>query len=432
VARAFILVLDSFGIGSAPDAEKYGDKGANTLLHIAEACAAGKANNQNRSGGLHIPNMRRMGLEKALELACGQKMPEAETAFIGGDTDKLIGAYAVGQEISAGKDTPSGHWEMMGLPVMQPWGVFHKPKADDPAYDKGSWFPRDLLQSIYRQAELPGSLANCAASGTRVIAGYGEESVRTGKPIFYTSADSVFQVAAHEEAFGLARLYSLCEIIRKEMDKYNVGRVIARPFTGDAAAGFQRTHHRRDWTTPPQAPTLFDAVQAEGGATIAIGKIADIFAHKGISKELKAYGTRDLFFATREEADIAPDNSLIMTNFVDFDQTFGHRRDIAGYAAELELFDSMLPNFWAAMRPDDLLVLTADHGCDPTWHGNDHTREFVPQLLYGAKIKPVCCGKRIGFADMGQSVASWMGAEPLEHGISYMGIALGEKPPVKA
>lgn len=420
MARAFILVLDSLGIGSAPDAQAYGDAGANTLLHIAEACAAGKADNARRAkkGALFIPNLRALGLEAALRLACGKTLPA--TGEDGAASGALIGAYAVGEEISAGKDTPSGHWEMMGLPVMKAWGTFPKPAARDKAYDAGSYFPRALLERIYKQAGLSGSLANCAASGTAVIEQFGAEHCATGKPIFYTSADSVFQVAAHETVFGLEKLYDLCALIRKEMDEYNVGRVIARPFAGDAAAGFVRSRNRRDWTVPPAAPTLFDAVQNSGGATIAIGKIADIFAHQGIGTAIKAYGTQELFAAALEQAQTAPDNSLTMVNFVDFDQNFGHRRDVAGYANELELLDSLLPQLLAVLKPQDLLVITADHGCDPTWQGNDHTREYVPQLLCGAQIKAVSCGKRSGFADMGQSVAEWLRTHPLAAGKSYL------------
>lgn len=428
MARAFILVLDSFGIGSAPDAENYGDKGANTLLHIAEACTAGKADNVLRRGPLHIPNLCRLGLNEALALACGKKLPAAQGAGIA-DKDgerNLTGAFACAQEISAGKDTPSGHWEMMGLPVMKAWGGFPRPLPGDPAYDAGGYFPRALLQKIYQKGRLPGSLGNCAASGTEIIARLGAEHVKSGKPIFYTSGDSVFQVAAHEEAFGLQRLYDLCALIREEMDFYNVGRVIARPFAGTAEQSFSRTNNRRDWTTPPVKPTLFDYVKKAGGKTIAIGKIADIFAHQGIDEAVKAYGTKALFAATLRQIEEAPDNSLTMTNFVDFDQTFGHRRDIAGYANELELFDRLLPQLLPLLRQDDLLVITADHGCDPSWTGNDHTREYVPQLFYGARIKPVCCGKRLGFADMGQSVAAWLQAGPLEHGKSYLDTALGE------
>lgn len=416
MARAFILVLDSFGIGSAPDAGLYGDEGANTLLHIAEYCAAGKADNERRRGALHIPNLCRLGLNEALALACGKYLPAAAAP----SGQEIIGAYAAGQEISAGKDTPSGHWEMMGLPVMQAWGGFPQPKPGDPAYDAGSCFPRALLRKIYQFGRLPGSLGNCIASGTEIIARFGAEHMETGKPIFYTSADSVFQVAAHEQAFGLERLYELCALIRTEMDKYHVGRVIARPFAGSAGQGFQRTRNRRDWTVPPEQPTLFDAVKSAGGATIAIGKIADIFAGQGIDKAVKAYGTADLFAAALQQMRDAPDNSLTMVNFVDFDQNFGHRRDIAGYAGDLELFDRLLPQAFPLLRQNDMLVITADHGCDPSWRGNDHTREYVPQLFYGARIKAGSCSKRLGFADMGQSVAAFLGTKPLLRGTSFL------------
>lgn len=427
MARAFILVLDSFGIGSAPDAEKYGDKGANTLLHIAEACADGRADSDKRRGALHIPNLCSLGLEEALFLACGLKMPLSAEALKGERRIKTArGAYAAAREISAGKDTPSGHWEMMGLPVMKAWGSFPKPQEGNAAFDAGSYFPCDLLHRIYQKAGLQGSLGNCAASGTEIITRFGSEHLASGKPIFYTSADSVFQVAAHEESFGLQRLYDLCGLIREEMDSYNIGRVIARPFIGNAAQGFKRSNNRRDWTTPPNEPTLFDHVKAQGGTSIAIGKIADIFAHQGIDKVIKTYGTENLFAATAEQVKTAPDNSLTMTNFVDFDQNFGHRRDIAGYAHELELFDRLLPQIFPLLKKEDLLVITADHGCDPSWRGNDHTREWVPQLFYGASILSVSCGRRESFADMGQSVAAWLQLKPLPHGVSYLAQAQGQ------
>jgi len=423
MARAFILVIDSFGIGHAPDAEKYGDKGANTLLHIAQACASGKCDGpaRARKGALTVPNLRALGLEGALELASGQSLPADGAA-----KPKLIGAYAAGEEISAGKDTPSGHWEMMGLPVETEWGFFHQPPADKQA-DYIGVFPRKLLERIYQKAGLKGSLGNEIASGTEIIARLGEEHLKTGLPIFYTSTDSVFQVAAHERIFPLERLYALCEIIRAELEPYNVGRVIARPFVGDNARNFRRSNGRRDWTTPPEKPTLFDAVQAAGGETIAIGKIADIFAHQGISKAVKAYGTPALFEATMEQVKIAPEGSLTMTNFVDFDQNFGHRRDIAGYGNELEVLDALLPQLLAALRPRDLLVITADHGCDPTWRGNDHTREYVPQLFYSAAVPPGSLGRRKSFAGLGQSVAAWLGAAPLAHGESYLAPARSGK-----
>jgi len=404
MARAFILVLDSLGIGFSPDAARFGDTGANTLLHIAQRCASGLADTAFRRGPLHIPNLCRLGLSHALELACGEGLPGADVEPSGG--------WAVAQEVSAGKDTPSGHWEIMGIPVKQEWGLF-------PADENGRCFPPALLQCIIKKAGLSGSLGNCHASGTEIIERLGEEHIRSGKAIFYTSADSVFQVACHEETFGLERLYALCELIRHEVDSLRVGRVIARPFNGDSASGFRRTCNRRDYTTPPSEPTVLDRIISHGGTTVSIGKTADIFAHQGISVAIKAYGTQALFDKTLHQLHEAPDNSIIMTNFVDFDQTFGHRRDIAGYANELELFDSLLPQLLPLLRKDDLLAITSDHGCDPTWPGSDHTREYTPQLICGPRIRPVSHGLRASFADLGQTVAHWMGLPPMAHGAAY-------------
>ena len=404
MARAFILVLDSLGIGAAADAAQYGDSGANTLLHIAQHCAAGKADSAARQGPLQIPNLIAMGLGHALHLACGEGLP-------GQGNIQPIAGFAAAQEISAGKDTPSGHWEMMGVPVMQDWGMFAP--CDD------NCFPAELLQAIYRRAGLTGSLSNCHASGTDIINRHGAQHCAGGLPIFYTSVDSVFQVACHETSFGLDRLYALCEIIREEVDAYRIGRVIARPFSGNEKSGFHRTQNRRDYTTPPHEPTLFDQLVAAGGQTIAIGKIADIFAHQAIQTAIKAHGTEALFAATLQQLRQAPDHSLTMTNFVDFDQTFGHRRDVAGYANELELFDRLLPQIYPLLCADDMLVITADHGCDPSWHGNDHTREYVPQLIYGPAIAAVSHGMRGSFADLGQTVAHWLGLSPMRHGQAY-------------
>lgn len=404
MARVFILVLDSLGIGAAPDAGSFGDQGANTLLHIAQRCAEGRANTPDRKGPLHIPHLRGLGLGHALELACGESLP--------GKPVPLEGAWGAAKERSAGKDTPSGHWEMAGVPVEQEWGMF-------PAREDGSCFPPDLLRRIAERAGLPGWLGDCHASGTDIIARLGELHVASGRPIFYTSADSVFQVACHEESFGLERLYALCERIREEVDALRIGRVIARPFRGTCAADFKRTDNRRDYTMPPPAPTVLDRLLAAGGTVISIGKIADIFAHQGISRAIKAHGTMGLFDATLQQAREAPEHSIVMTNFVDFDQSFGHRRDVAGYARELELFDQRLPELKAALHRDDMLLITADHGCDPSWRGTDHTREFVPQLAWGHRIIPVSLGVRESFADLGQTAARWLELPAMEHGAAY-------------
>ena len=263
-------------------------------------------------------------------------------------------------------------------------------------------------------------LGNCHASGTTIIAELGEEHMRTGKPIVYTSADSVFQIAAHEESFGLERLYELCDIARELVDDYNIGRVIARPFVGDSPENFRRTGNRRDLTTPPHAPTVLDKLVASGGEVISIGKIADIYAHQGITKKIKATGNEALFDATLEALDDAPDRSIVFTNFVDFDMLYGHRRDVDGYAAALEYFDRRLPELEAKLGEGDVLILTADHGCDPTWEGTDHTREHIPVLAAGTPVRRGSLGKRDTFADIGQSLASHFGLEPMEYGTSFL------------
>jgi phosphopentomutase len=277
-----------------------------------------------------------------------------------------------------------------------------------------------LLKELVAQGELSGVLGNCHASGTEIIQRLGEEHVRTGRPIVYTSADSVFQIAAHEGSFGLEPLYKLCELARELLAPYDIGRVIARPFEGDAASGFRRTTHRRDYALPPPEPTLFDAVQAAGGEVIAVGKISDIFAHQGVSRSVAAYGHDELFDATLAALAGAGDGALVCTNFVDFDMVYGHRRDVFGYAAALEHFDQRLPELLGALREGDLLVLSADHGCDPTLPGSDHTRECVPALAFGPGIAARAIGRRESFADLGQTMAEHLGLPPLAAGHSFL------------
>ena len=271
-----------------------------------------------------------------------------------------------------------------------------------------------------RRAGLPGVLGNCHASGTEIIRELGEEHVRSGKPIVYTSADSVFQIAAHEDAFGLERLYAVCEIARELVDDYRVGRVIARPFVGDSAETFARTGNRRDLTTPPHAPTVLDRLIDSGGEVVSVGKIADIFAHQGISRTLKANGNDALVDATLEAMASAGERAIVFTNLVDFDMLYGHRRDAAGYADALEAFDRRLPEIVDAMSPDDLLILCADHGCDPSWPGSDHTREFIPVLATGRGVGPGSIGRRATFADIGQTLAAFFELPPLDYGESFL------------
>ena len=396
--RAILCILDSFGIGGAPDAAEYGDGhggndvGSDTLGHIAA------------NYPLSLPNLDAMGLGAAAKLSTGH-IPR-------GLTDQPKGGrYGVGREVSRGKDTPSGHWEIAGVPVPFAWGYFPQTIPS---------FPKDLTDAIIARAGLPGILGNKHASGTTIIAELGEESIRTGKPICYTSADSVFQIAAHETHFGLERLYALCETAFALTAPMSIGRVIARPFVGETAATFKRTGNRRDFAIPPPEPTLLDRAKAAGRHVFAIGKISDIYATRGVTHKIKANGNMALFDRTLEALDMARDGDFIMTNFVDFDQEYGHRRDVPGYAEALMAFDRRLPELIAKMRDDDLLILTADHGNDPTWTGTDHTREQTPILIFSPRLSPGTVGIRRTFADIGESIARWLGLAPGSHGQSFL------------
>jgi phosphopentomutase len=398
MGRAIILVMDSFGIGATADAERFGDAGANTFGSIARVRAAADR-------PLQLPNLTRLGLMHAARDSAGE-FPA------GCDSDVSVdGSYGYAAELSSGKDTPSGHWEIAGVPVLFDWGYFTAPT---------NTFPRELLDRLIEQANLPGVLGNCHSSGTTIVAELGEEHMATGKPIVYTSADSVFQIACHEESFGLQRLYELCDIARVLVDEYKIGRVIARPFVGSNRDDFVRTGNRRDLTTPPPAPTVLDKLVKSGGEVISVGKIADIYAHRGITAKIKATGNAALFDVTLEALGSATDRTIVFTNFVDFDMLFGHRRDVDGYAAALEYFDLRLPEMLGAMREDDLLIITADHGCDPTWQGTDHTREHIPVLAYGSRVEPGALGRRDTFADIGQSLADFFDLPPMEYGKSFL------------
>ncbi|MBQ4889893.1 MULTISPECIES: phosphopentomutase [Shewanella] len=402
--RTFIMMLDSFGVGAATDADKFGDVGSDTFGHIAKACAEGKAD-IGRQGPLKLPNLAKLGLGHAGFESTGK----FADGF--GDNVELIGAYGHADELSSGKDTPSGHWEMAGVPVLYEWGYFS---------DLENSFPQELTDKILARAGLTEFLGNCHASGTTILEQLGEEHMRSGKPIFYTSADSVFQIACHEETFGLENLYRLCEITREELEPYNIGRVIARPFVGTGPDDFARTGNRRDYAVEPPSKTVLDKLAAAGGEVVSVGKIADIYAHCGITQKVKATGLEALFDATLEQVKQAGDNTIVFTNFVDFDSHYGHRRDIAGYAKALEYFDQRLPELLALLNPEDLIVFTADHGCDPSWQGTDHTRERVPVLAMGAGLAAGSLGRRNSFADIGQSIASYFELEPMEYGKSFI------------
>ena len=284
----------------------------------------------------------------------------------------------------------------MGCPVNFDWGYFPR---GIPA------FPPGLIADLCREGDLPGILGDCHASGTTIVAELGAEHVRTGKPIVYTSVDSVMQIAAHEETFGLQRLLDLCVIARRLCDPLRIGRVIARPFVGSAASGFRRTGNRRDYAVPPPHPTLFDKLTQAGRDVVSVGKIADIFAHRGTGREVKASGNVAVVDACLAALDGLTDGGFVFGNCVDFDSEFGHRRDVPGYAAALEAFDRRVPDLIGALRPGDVLVLTADHGNDPTWPGTDHTREQAPLLIAGPMVRPGTIGRRETFSDLAASLA---------------------------
>lgn len=402
--RVILVVMDSFGIGGAPDAARFGgegftDEGADTLGHIASARACG-------GSVLELPNLRAMGLGGAHRLATGE-------GVAGWDGDVVrTGAHGCATSISTGKDTPSGHWEIAGVPVRFAWSYFP---------DQPDCFPAGVLEEIHRRSGCAGSLGNCHASGTEILERLGARHVAEGLPIFYTSADSVFQIACHEGAFGLDRLLELCKVARRVLDEsaLKVGRVIARPFEGPAEGPFRRTGNRHDYAVPPPAPTLLRVLSDAGREVWAIGKIGDIYAHDGPTREVRASGHEALWDATLGAVRECADGGMVMVNFVDFDAVHGHRRDVGGYAKSLEEFDARLPELFGAMRGDDLLCITADHGNDPTWRGTDHTRERVPVLFRGAGVE---AGRSLGvretFADIGQTLAAFLGVGRLGDGVA--------------
>ena len=403
MARAFLIVMDSVGCGGAPDAASFfngsvPDTGANTLGHIAEACAAGRAE-EGRSGPLRMPVLDALGLGAAIRLSSGVQAP--------GFGAVPQGRWGAATEVSNGKDTPSGHWELAGVPV--PWDLTYFPDTQ-PA------FPEALVAEVCRAAGTAGILGNCHASGVPIIAALGDEHLRTGWPICYTSADSVFQIAAHEEAFGLDRLIALCQAIAPTLHAMKVGRVIARPFTG-TPGHFSRTPNRRDFAIAPPAPTLLDWVQGAGRATHAVGKIGDIFSMQGIGTLHKGKSDMALFEHLLALSEGSEDGSLTFANFVEFDSLYGHRRDVSGYARALEWFDAQAGAFLARLRPGDLALFTADHGNDPTWGGTDHTRERVPVLVHGAGAGPLGL---VAFTDVAASVAAHLGVPSHGPGRSFL------------
>jgi phosphopentomutase len=390
--RAFLVVMDSAGIGGAPDAHLFfndgrPDTGANTIGHIAEAV------------GLRVPTLDALGLGAALRLASEMTLPGPHVA--------PTGAWGAATEVSPGKDTPSGHWELAGVPVPWDWTTF--PKGDP-------CFPPDLVARVCAIAGTEGILGNRHSSGTLITDEEGARHVETGWPICYTSADSVFQIAAHEEVFGLDRLLHLCETLAPVLHAMRVGRVIARPFVGSALTGFSRTTNRHDYAIAPPAPTLCDWAQAAGRAVHAVGKIGDIFSMHGITDVVKGRD-RDLMGHLHRLAAEAEEGSLTFANFVEFDSEWGHRRNPAGYRDHLEWFDAEMARLIPRLRDGDLLVITADHGNDPTWSGTDHTRERVPVLCHGPGARAL---GHVAFADVAASIAAHLGIPSHPPGKSFL------------
>lgn len=382
--RVALIVLDSLGMGEMPDAAAWGDAGADTLGHICE------------SREVSMPNLRAWGLGNVRELA-GVEPVESPR-----------GSYGRCALRSNGKDTTTGHWEMAGIIL----------ETAFPTYPGG--FPPDVIDRFVEEARVPGILGNYPASGTEIIKELGEEHVRTGKPIVYTSADSVFQIAAHEEVIPVARLYEICEAARDLLrGEHEVGRVIARPFVGEPGA-FRRTENRHDYAVPPPRDMLLPVLSNAGLDVVAVGKISSIYDASGVTKELPGKNNDQSIDETIRALD-EESRGLIFSNLVDFDMLYGHRRDVEGYARALEHFDSRLPEIESAMREDDLLIITADHGNDPTYRGTDHTREYAPLLVYGKRAKAgVNLGDRGSLADIGQTIADNFGLR-LGAGESFLG-----------
>jgi phosphopentomutase len=375
--RAILLVLDSVGIGEMPDAGDFGDSGAHTLRHIAESV-----------GGLQLPHLQSLGLGNISPIPGLASVAHPKASF---------GKCA---EWAKGKDTTTGHWEMAGIKVHKPFPTFYE------------GFPEDFIKLFVERSKVPGVLGNFAASGTEIIQQLGEEHLKTGKPIVYTSADSVFQIACHETAFGLDRLYEICKVARSLCDELGVARVIARPFLGGRKGEFQRTKNRKDFSVALPEPSMADLILGEGKReTISVGKVASIYSDQGFSRLVKAGDNRAIYQSVLDEM-ARFQEGLLFANLVDFDMLYGHRRDPKGYAKELQWFDGELPKLLSALKPDDLLLMTADHGNDPTFPGSDHTREYIPLLAVNQgtlKGKGTDLGTRTTFADIGQTILEHLG-----------------------
>ncbi|MDR3608920.1 MAG: phosphopentomutase [Oligoflexia bacterium] len=379
--RVILIVLDGVGAGELPDATVYGDRNSNTLGNLSRSFKSSEGRT------LSLPNLAAWGLGNitSMEGISGCQPGNGE------------GAFGRALELSRGKDTTSGHWEMAGLVVNQPFAT----------YPQG--FPKEIVDRWVKENDLPGVLGNCAASGTEIIVQYGEEHMRTGKPILYTSADSVWQVAAHEQAFGLERLYKICKSARIIGDELKLGRIIARPFVGDPSKGvpFKRTYNRKDYAQLPSQPTYLDHLRSASIPVLGIGKISNIYAGQGIDKNIDTAGNTDGIKVLLEQLK-QQKKGLIFCNLIDFDMLYGHRRDVKGFALALEEFDRAIPEIKKRLTARDLILISADHGNDPTFHGTDHTREYIPILAYSPAQKsptPVDLGIRNSFADIGATAA---------------------------
>ncbi len=385
INRAIIIVLDGFGVGELPDANVYGDEGSNTLKGIYETCKP------------HLPNMKKIGLYNIENIGISEK------------EEKTIGAFGKLAEKSVGKNSPVGHWEIAG----------HITKPGFTTYPNA--FPKEMIQEFIEKTEIDGILCNEVGSGTEILKRFGEEHIKTGKPIIYTSADSVFQIAAHEEIIPVEKLYEMCKIAREILDnpEYNVGTVIARPFIGTTSENFARTYNRKDFESNTFGKTMLDVISKSGRDVISIGKIEDLFTMRGITKNYHTEGNEDGIEKTINE--IKKDTQgLIFTNLVDFDMLYGHRNNVEGYAKALEYFDSKLPEITKNMKETDILIITADHGNDPTTPSTDHSREYIPMLVYGKEIKEnINIGTRKTYADIAATVLDILGLEKLENGESF-------------
>ncbi len=389
MGKAILIVLDSLGIGGAPDANFYNDEGANTFGSIALACASGDAD-IGRKGSLMVPNLESLGIYSATRLSTGLTFP---------NTNSTIGSYAVAKERSKGKDTPTGHHEIVGFTNPVGWHTFSEVVPV---------FPEKHTKTLIQTAKLTGILGNKHASGEEIIKEFGERHLNSGCPIVYTSADSVLQIAAHEHVFALDRLYNTCEIAAEIFDELRVQRIIARPFLGKNKDEFFRTKNRKDFISPPPIDTLCDKVIKSGKKCFGIGKIADIFGQRGVSESVSGMSDDKLFDEMLKIITKANSGDLIFANFVEFDTLYGHRRDLPGYARALENFDKQLPRLFSNLNKDDFLVITADHGNDPSFAGTDHTREQVPVLIKNRKLINKCYGQ-INFSDIGSLIENFLG-----------------------